>query len=208
MAAGRFATPDDLPAMTETLTRAFADDPVWGGWAFPDREHAAQHRSIFLGLWLQMSLRYRWVRVTQRCEAVASWFPPGTGEDSPADQEELVRLAEAHLGGHAPMFLAGQEIIENSQPKDPPHYYLSMLGTHDAHRGKGLGAALLRESLGLIDEERMPAYLESTNAHNRPLYERLGFRKIGEYRLPQGPSLDTMWRDPLGRGDVSPGRAG
>jgi len=197
--AGRFATPDDFPAMTETLTRAFADDPVWGGWAFPDRERAAQHRSVFLGGWLKMSLRYHWVRVTERCEAVASWFPPGTGENSPDDQNELVRLAKEHLGDHAPVFLAGCEVIETSRPKGPPHYYLSVLGTHDAHRGKGLGAALLRDSLALVDSERMPAYLESTNARNRPMYERLGFRKIGEFRLPAGPSLEMMWRDPLGR---------
>jgi GNAT superfamily N-acetyltransferase len=38
-----------------------------------------------------------------------------------------------------------------------PHYYLSLLGTRDEHRGRGLGMALLKENLARIDAERMPA---------------------------------------------------
>ena len=134
----RKATLVDLPEMTTTLVRAFAADPVWGGWAFPDRGHAALHRGLFFDLWLEMALRHDFVWVTARCEAVASWFPPGTGEDTPEDHARLKRLAHENLGAHAATFLAGQELIETSRPQEPRHYYLSILGTDPAHRGRRL----------------------------------------------------------------------
>ncbi len=194
----RRATDQDLEAITETMSLAFANDPVWGGWAFPDRDHARQHRRAFFGLWLKMSLRHRWLRVTERCEAVASWFPPGEGENTQEDERRLVSLAEELLGEHASVFLKGCDLIEASHPYGKPHYYLSLLGTHDDHRGKGLGMGLLRENLALIDAEGMPAYLESTNPKNLSRYERLGFARIGAYTLPgDGPRVDMMWREPV-----------
>jgi len=80
-----------------------------------------------------------------------------------------------------------------------PHYYLSLLATHDHHRGKGLGMALLRENLALIDAEGMPAYLESTKRGIFSRYERLGFGSIGAFTLPgSGPRVDQLWREPCG----------
>ena len=38
----RKPTDQDVEAMLETLVLAFANDPVWGGWAFPDRNQAIQ----------------------------------------------------------------------------------------------------------------------------------------------------------------------
>jgi ribosomal protein S18 acetylase RimI-like enzyme len=197
---GRRATLVDLPEMTTTLVRAFAADPVWGGWAFPDRAHAALHRGLFFDLWLEMALRHDFVWVTAGCEAVASWFTPGTGEDTPDDYARLLQLAHENLGAHAAAFLAGQELIERSRPQEPRHYYLSILGTDPAHRGRGFGRALLDAGLKVVDRERFPAYLESTNRRNLPLYESRGFRRIGSYALPGGPEMDQMWRDPSGRG--------
>jgi ribosomal protein S18 acetylase RimI-like enzyme len=196
---GRLATPVDLPAMIDTLARAFSDDPVWGGWAFPDRERAEAQRALFFGLWVEMALRYDFVWVTPGCEAVASWFPPGTGEDTPEDYARLVRLAHENLGGHAATFLAGQELIEKSRPAEPRHYYLSIIGTDPAHRGRHLGRTLLDLGLAVVDREGLPAYLESTNRANLPLYGSRGFRRIGSYALPEGPVMDQMWRDPLRR---------
>jgi ribosomal protein S18 acetylase RimI-like enzyme len=194
-ATGRKATLLDLPGMTRTLVRAFAGDPVWGGWAFPDRERAAAQRALFFALWIEMALRHDFVWVTPGCEAVASWFPPGTGEDTPEDYARLLRLAHDHLGGHAATFLAGQELIERSRPAEPRHYYLSIIGTDPAHRGLGLGRMLLDLGLAVVDRERFPAYLESTNHANLPLYESRGFQRIGSYALPDGPTMDQMWRD-------------
>jgi ribosomal protein S18 acetylase RimI-like enzyme len=88
------------------------------------------------------------------------------------------------------------ERFDTAHPKERPHYYLSLLGTHPAHAGRGLGLALLAENLQRIDEEGMPAYLESSNPANNHRYERYGFGKIGEFYPPTSRvPITTMWRE-------------
>jgi hypothetical protein len=41
----------------------------------------------------------------------------------------------------------------------------------------------------------MPAYLESSNLRNVPLYEHFGFQLTGALGLPaDAPVVNTMWR--------------
>lgn len=88
------------------------------------------------------------------------------------------------------------ERFDASHPTGDPHYYLSLLGTHPDCRGLGLGMALLAENLAKIDEEAMPAYLESSNPENVKRYERLGFRRVGEFSTPDGSRIvASMWRE-------------
>jgi predicted GNAT family acetyltransferase len=57
--------------------------------------------------------------------------------------------------------------------------------------------ALLAENLRRIDEEGMPAYLESSNPANDARYERAGFRRTGEFTTPDDTrTVATMWREP------------
>src|SRR5215510_15919053 len=142
----RQATHQDVEAILDTLVAAFADDPVWGGWAFPEPRRAAGQRRAVFDLWLKGSLRYRTVHVTPRCEAVALWYPPGQFENTAEDERDLVATARATLGVRAERFLRACEVIEAVHPRRAPHYYLSMLGTHARHRGRGLGMALLRDN--------------------------------------------------------------
>lgn len=191
----RPATARDLESVTGTLVHAFAGDPVWGGWAFPDSTRATEQRRAFFRFWTRGALRHDAVRVTPDCEAVAVWYPPGQGQDTEDETRQLADLARSLLGAHAEAFLRGCALIEASRPVGTPHYYLSMLGTRVDQRGKGLGMALLRECLALVDAAGMPAFLESTDAMNNPRYERLGFARIGSYALPNGgPTMTMMWR--------------
>jgi GNAT superfamily N-acetyltransferase len=193
----RQATDHDLQSMLDTLVPAFANDPVWGDWAFPDRSRATVQRRAIFDFWLQGALPYRAIRVTERCEAVAAWYAPEGTATSESEQLELVARARALLGSHAEVFLRGCELLETAHPQNRPHYYLSLLGTHDDHRGNGLGMSLLRENLAMLDAAGMPAYLESTNPKNLTRYERLGFRRIGALDFPvTGPRVDLMWREP------------
>ena len=48
-----------------------------------------------------------------------------------------------------------------------------------------------------IDEEAMPADLESSNPDNDKRYERLGFRRVGEFSAPDGSrTVASVWREP------------
>ena len=81
-----------------------------------------------------------------------------------------------------------------------PHWYLGYLGTRRGRQGQGLGSQMLREVLVRADADGVPAYLESSSERNLPLYERNGFRVVGELQaLGHGPTIWRMWREPQAR---------
>jgi ribosomal protein S18 acetylase RimI-like enzyme len=89
------------------------------------------------------------------------------------------------------------ERFDATHPREPPHFYLALLGTHPEYRGRGLGMGLLAENLASLgDAQGVPSYLESTNPSNNPRYERLGFRRVGEFTTPdEKRTVTTMWRE-------------
>ena len=105
------------------------------------------------------------------CSPTSTW---ATGRD--AYHELLARFDAAH-------------------PREEAHYYLSLLGTHPRHRGRGIGMWLLAHDLEFVDAEHRPAYLESSNPANNDRYGRLGFEPVGAFSYPGGgPVVTTMWR--------------
>jgi GNAT superfamily N-acetyltransferase len=104
----------------------------------------------------------------------------------------LERLAADRAGEILELF----ERFEAAHPTEREHYYLSLLGTHPDRRGSGIGMALLAENLAAIDEQHMPAYLESSNPANDARYERVGFTAVGAFETPDGRRrVTTMWRE-------------
>jgi GNAT superfamily N-acetyltransferase len=101
-----------------------------------------------------------------------------------------------HPGGGA--HRAGPLQIERLHAaQSPPHSYLGYLGTRRDRQGQGLGTQMLAEVLAGADTDGMPAYLESSSERNLPLYERNGFRVVGELQaLGHGPAIWRMWREP------------
>ena len=71
-----------------------------------------------------------------------------------------------------------------------------MLGTDPAAQGRGLGSAVLRPVLEQCDRDGVGAFLESSKERNIDFYARHGFRVTSEIRLPRGPLMWQMWRDP------------
>ncbi|GAA5022566.1 hypothetical protein GCM10025734_78910 [Kitasatospora paranensis] len=85
------------------------------------------------------------------------------------------------------------EQLEEARPADP-HFYLTLLGTHGDHRGKGLGMGLVAAGLARVDELGAAAYLESSNPANNARYERAGFTAHGRVTTATGHVVTTMWR--------------
>ena len=190
----RVAAPGDLDAVTNTITLAFRQDPVWGpAFVGPDGGDAVA-RELWRAV-LEGAFRYPWTWLTDGGEAVSVWIPPHGTELSPEQEERFGELLVDRLGPAAGSVLELLGRFEAAHPRTEPHYYLSLLGTHPDHRGRGAGMALLADNLAVIDAERMPAYLESTNPANNHRYERLGFRAIGSFAVPRdGHVIATMWR--------------
>jgi GNAT superfamily N-acetyltransferase len=190
----RVARAVDLPAVAETLARAFYADPVWS-WAFPDPERRLeQHRAVW-GLAAEAAVDYEWVWLLDECAATALWIPPGRPELRPQDEERLESLLGEMLGDGAARVMETFERFDAAHPTEEPHYYLSLLATNPDHGRRGLGMGLLADNLARIDAEGAAAFLESSNPANVPRYERLGFSVCGDFELPEdGPRVIQMWR--------------
>jgi GNAT superfamily N-acetyltransferase len=189
----RQASSDDLSDIVATLTSAFVDDPLWGP-PFPQPVRAAG-LSIMWQVLVGSALEHGWVLVSDSVEAASVWIPPDVEELSAEDEHRMHHLLVDHTdaasANHVATILEG---LEEAKPADPC-YFLSLLGTHARHRGRGIGMALMQSGLDSIDRLGGAAYLESSNPANNDRYARLGFEVRDVLEFPTG-KVTTMWRAP------------
>lgn len=191
--APRRATPADADRITEIIALSFAGDPAWRPvMARPDGQtghHAELWRPFVDG-----ALRFDTTWLTAGREATAIWIPPDEASMTAEQESRLAGLAAEHLGPVAGSYFELLDAVHAAHPRDEPHYFLTLFGTHPDHRGHGLGMRLLADSLEMVDAEHQPAYLESSNPANDRRYASLGFDPIGEITCPDGQIITTMWR--------------
>lgn len=178
------------------LARAFVDDPV-AAHLIPSHRRRPRGLRTFFRLQLTKDLLpHGGVFTTEDRAGAALWAPPG----------KPVPRGLAMLLGVLPVapYVVGRNFsrtirclaqIEAIHPREP-HWYLATLGTDPPRQGRGIGSALLQPVLERCDAEGVRAYLESSKEANVPFYRRQGFEVTGEVRLPGGPPVWTMWRDP------------
>jgi ribosomal protein S18 acetylase RimI-like enzyme len=134
---------------------------------------------------------------TPELSCVALWAPPRRWKTSAREDMQLARcLLHPRLIGRMPLILTGLLGMERRHPREVPHWYLAVLGTDPSAQGQGLGSAVLQPVLERCDTDGVGAYLESSKERNIDFYARHGFRVTGEIRLPRGPTMWPMWRDP------------
>jgi GNAT superfamily N-acetyltransferase len=195
----RAATSGDADYVAECLELAFGSDPVWE-LALRRTDGGTDHHRAYWRLFVDGAMRYGTVFVAEGGEAVSVWLPPGGTELDDAQFETLQRLLSQHLSpeGHDAI-LELYERFDASRSALPEHYYLSLLGTHPDHRGRGAGQALLAADLARWDAEGVPTYLESSNASNNHRYERAGYRPIGGFSAVRDDTrITAMWRSVSG----------
>lgn len=191
----RSATREDVPGIAECLAKAFWDDPLWGVWAFPDEPTRARNLLPLMTLMAALSMSEGWTQMTHGGESVAIWTPPGASYRGPEQADLLNRVLAGLFGARTPEVDDLLRRFEQSAPEGD-YYHLQWWATRPNLGGRGFGTKLLRENLERVDAERMPCYLESTNPVNLPLYEELGFRRLGAFAALDGPTITTMWREP------------
>jgi GNAT superfamily N-acetyltransferase len=199
--AARPATRADVSALSVTLGRAFFDDPVMC-WMLPDVDQRRRrlHR-LFAALTRYHHLSRGGVEVAPDGDGIggaALWDPPGQWEHTRAEELRAMPRLLLAFGTTLRRGLEADELMKKAHPEEP-HWYLAVIGSDPAVRGKGFGQVLMRSRLDRCDAEHAPAYLESSNPDNVPYYQRFGFEVTGEIKLPgrdgiAGPSLVPMWR--------------
>ncbi len=190
----RLARPEDRRALATVLARAFYDDPVTG-WFYPRDRSRLRHARTFFRVRLRQLGRQRQIYTTDELAGAALWALPGRWREEGHEVIQYLPTLPAILP-RLPAALQAMRSIEDRHP-EPPHLYLSVLGTDPDQQGRGIGSALLAPGLRLADEDGLPCYLESSKEANVAFYARHGFVVREEIRLPrEGPSLWLMWREP------------
>lgn len=169
---------------------AFSTDPIMR-WFFPD---PAVYLEVFPELaaaFASRSFEHGTAYVDAEFRGAALWLPAGVHSDS--DRMGLAvasHVEAAFLEAAAPFF----EQMQAQHPEEP-HWYLPMIGVDPAHQGSGVGSALLAAALRDCDAKSgLPAYLESSNIKNVPLYRRHGFEVVAEIQAADSPTLYAMSR--------------
>jgi GNAT superfamily N-acetyltransferase len=190
----------DVSELSHALGRAFFDDPV-SIWIMPDEQVRARHlRKFFAIVTRHHHLAGGGVEVAtdgSTIGAAALWDPPGRWKQSAREQ---LMMMPSFAFGFGPRLTMGRRLGElfttmKSHHPEEPHWYLAVIGSDTAVRGKGYGQALMQSRLDRVDAEHAPAYLESSKAENVPYYQRFGFEVTSELVVPNGgPTLWAMWR--------------
>jgi GNAT superfamily N-acetyltransferase len=193
--AVRAARRDEAALLGEVLADAFAEDPVFA-WLIPPQPRGRDNRMrTFFSMSRSYLRRGKPCYLTSDAPAAALWAEPGAWA-MPLSQV-ILEAAPTGLALRRRLFraLRTQLQIERLHAgQSPPHSYLGYLGTRRDRQGQGLGTQMLAEVLAGADTDGMPAYLESSSERNLPLYERNGFRVVGELQaLGHGPAIWRMW---------------
>lgn len=194
--AVRRATAADVPTLAGALARAFVDDPVARWSCRPDRLRPRMLER-FHAIRLRQLIAEEEVWTTDSLTCAAMWAPPKRWATTPRqDLEMALPFLHLRLLHRLPIVVSGMVALERSHPHDPPHWYLAVLGTDPSAQSRGHGSAVLGPVLDRCDRDGLGAYLESSKESNIAFYSRHGFRVSGDLRLPRGPRLWPMWRDP------------
>jgi ribosomal protein S18 acetylase RimI-like enzyme len=180
----------DQARVVALVVSAFAADPA-ARWMYPDARsydaHFPEFVKAFGGRAFASGTVHRIGDV-----AAALWLPPGAHPYDDAVTGLIRRTTPAH---QQPALF---ELFEQMGSYRPPglHWHLPLIAVHPGSQRQGYGAALLRHALKACDEQRLPAYLESSNPENIPLYQRHGFAVLGTIQIGSSPPVTPMLRTP------------
>jgi ribosomal protein S18 acetylase RimI-like enzyme len=173
------------------LVLAFSSDPACR-WTWPDPRQYIESFPTFVRALAGQAFGQGTAYCTRGYTGAALWLPPGINPDEDAlaamvrstvaeDDQELLFSVMEQMGSYHP---------------SEPHWYLPLIGVDPAQQGRGHGSELMRHALLACDRDGTPAYLESSNSKNIPLYERHGFELLGTIEVGASPPIFPMLRKP------------
>ena len=99
-------------------------------------------------------------------------------------------------GKYAPQFRAVADKSHESEPTGTPFYQLVGFGVVKKMQGAGIGGALLKYHLDILDEKGIPTYLEASTPYTgRGVYGKFGYELFGELLVfAERAVLYPLWR--------------
>jgi ribosomal protein S18 acetylase RimI-like enzyme len=188
-ACAKVTAPSDAERAFAVILLAFGNDPA-ARWTFPDADAYLTHFPSVIRAFGGRAFAHGTGIHVDGFAGAAMWLPPGVH----ADEEALGAIMQATVPAErqADLFAVFERM--GSYHPGEPHWYLPLIGVDPAHQHKGYGSLLLRHGLAQCDRDHAPAYLESSNPANIPLYERHGFVVQGTIQVGSSPTIVPMLR--------------
>jgi GNAT superfamily N-acetyltransferase len=179
----------DRERALDTLVLAFAADPV-ERWLYPEPRQYLTCFPAFLAAFGGRAFAEGTVWSLPDFSAVAVWLPPSAGPDGDAVVAALLDTVAREQHEDT---LSVLRQMDDAHPRFP-HWYLPWLGVDPALQGRGLGGGLIERCLRVVDEDHLPAYLETPSPRTIPFYMRYGFEVTGEAQAGACPPVALMLR--------------
>ncbi|MEX0286294.1 MAG: GNAT family N-acetyltransferase [Paracoccaceae bacterium] len=171
------------------LYAALSDDPFYAlleaRAVHPSGPHAAMMG--YFGYSIVEGERFGRIICAEDGAGASIWTLPLTAEEAARKARDKALVLEACLGPDS--LSAYQELNANMSDLTGPlinsdDWYLSILGLHPDHQGRGLGARLVEPVLREAETAGVSTYLETWSPRNKSFYARLGFQELGEITEP------------------------
>lgn len=185
--------PSEAEQAIAAIVVAFSTDPA-ARWTYPDPHRYLVHFPAIVRAFGGNAFVHGTGYHVTGFAGAALWLPPGIHPDEAALTAVLRDSVAADRQGAV---FAVFEQMGQYHPREP-HWYLPLIGVDPVHQRKGYGSVLLEAALRRCDQEHTPAYLESTNPGNIPLYERHGFNVLGTVQVGSSPPIFPMLRPARG----------
>ena len=186
----RNVKPTEVARAESVHTMAFSSDPIMR-WLWPEPHEYLRNFPRLVRGFGGGAFDHDAAHVTHDFVGGTLWLPPGVTPDDEALEKLMKETVAEPARSECGSIL---EQMGAAHPKDA-HWHLAFIGVDPAQHGRGIGAALLRHTLALVDAQHLHAYLESSNPANDRRYTSVGFVPHGEFRYPGGgPVVTTMWR--------------
>lgn len=190
----RKAEEKDIPALTEMMAWAFADE-TFNRWLYKDEQTAVRRGQKMFDLMARRFIGDGYLMTTDDLKSAILCVPPSCTDSSFVhDMGFLLRMALI-MRTKTFFMLNMFRQMEIMKPKEP-HLYVEVLGVHPSVQRQGRGRILLDHVLRICDERGWPAYLENPE-YLVPYYESFGFKVRDTYDVPKvGITMYTMSRLP------------
>jgi len=174
--------PDEIERVTECITQAFAADPVWSV-ALARDDGRTDHLASYWRIIVEGAMLCGGVHQWNSGEAYSVWVPPDQSDLPPELEEAAQSWGVQWLSKEGAVALDELYARMGGFYDDLPtvHAYLEILATHQDHRGRGVGQALLAADIAEWDALGIPTCLESSNPANNHRYLRAGYQSVGSY---------------------------
>jgi GNAT superfamily N-acetyltransferase len=175
-------------AASETLVRAFLDDPLLS-YFVPDVSAREKLLRYVFEVRIKFAILHGEVYGTSpNLEGVAVWLPEAKADMTVGETIRHYGIRVLFKIGPGTIFRmlpVGNFIYDVRKKFAPKHYwYLSPIGIAPEFQGKGYAGMLLKPMFTRFDKEGLSCYLEAQKKENADIYLHYGFKVVHEAVIP------------------------